>query len=119
MNKKTQILISGLCGFSAVAIGAFGAHGLRNVLNGAELDTFHTGVLYHLIHSAVLLALALNGSEKFKSAFIVIFTGTILFPFSLYAYSITGITALAFITPLGGVSFLIGWLLIAYKAVKG
>lgn len=115
MNTKIYLIISGVFGFLAVALGAFGAHGLRNILTPQALQTYNTGVLYHLIHSAVLLAIALRGDERFNIAFIFIALGIILFSFSLYALAVTGIKQLGIITPFGGVSFLLGWGAIIYE----
>jgi len=103
-DKKFWIIVSAISGFSAVAIGAFGAHGLKEKLTAEMLEVYKTGVLYHLIHSVVLLSLAL--------------TGIILFSFSLYIYSTSGIRFFAMITPFGGVSFLIGWIMIIVDALK-
>jgi uncharacterized membrane protein YgdD (TMEM256/DUF423 family) len=118
MNGKTYIIISGVFGFLGVALGAFGAHGLRNVLTPQALQTYNTGVLYHLIHAAVLLALALRGDERFNLAYIFIAAGIILFSFSLYSLAVTGVKQLGIITPFGGVSFLLGWGAIIYEGVK-
>ncbi|MGE5401445.1 MAG: DUF423 domain-containing protein [Ignavibacteriales bacterium] len=117
-TKSLWIIISGICGFLGVALGAFGAHGLEARLSDRMLETYRTGVLYHLIHSVVLLAIALYGNQKFFSAAVFILAGIILFSFSLYAYSITEIRFLAFITPIGGVCFLIGWALIVLNGIK-
>ncbi|MGE5458641.1 MAG: DUF423 domain-containing protein [Methanococcaceae archaeon] len=117
-KQSLWIIIAGVTGFLGVAIGAFGAHGLEGRLSEKMLATFHTGVLYHLIHAVVLLALALNYSEKFSLTLVFILTGIILFSFSLYIYSVTGLKFFAMITPLGGLSFLIGWGLIAFKAFR-
>ncbi len=116
MNKK--IIAAGLFGFLAVALGAFGAHSLKSILDQSQLNTYNTGVLYHLIHAAVLLALAVSNNEKFNKAFLFIAAGIVLFSFSLYLLAITGIKIFAFITPFGGVSFLIGWGLIIYNGMK-
>ncbi len=117
-DKKFWLIISAVSGFTAVAIGAFGAHGLREILSSEMLEIYKTGVLYQLIHSVVLLALALNTIIKAKLPSIFFLLGVILFSFSLYLYSTSGIRAFAMITPVGGFCFLIGWLLIIYEAVK-
>ena len=117
-DKKTWIIISAVSGFTAVTIGAFGAHGLREKLTSEMLEVYKTGVLYHLIHSVVLLALSLNTLIKAKLPSIFILLGIILFSFSLYIYSTSGIRFFAMITPIGSVCFLVGWLLIIYEAIK-
>jgi uncharacterized membrane protein YgdD (TMEM256/DUF423 family) len=117
-DNKFWIIISGISGFLAVAIGAFGAHGLKSQLLPGMMEVYKTGVLYHLVHSAVLLAISLNSNKRFFTSALFFLAGIILFSFSLYLYALTGITVFAIITPFGGISFLIGWLLIIVKAVK-
>ena len=117
-DKKLWIIISAISGFTAVAIGAFGAHGLRETLTPQMLEVYKTGVLYQLIHSVVLLALSLNTLIKAKLPSIFFLLGIILFSFSLYLYSTSGMKFFAMITPVGGFCFLIGWLLIIYEAIK-
>lgn len=120
MANKQQfwIIIAAVMGFLAVALGAFGAHGLENRLSSKMMDTYKTGVLYHLIHSTVLLALALYGSNRFFTSAWFFLAGILLFSFSLYVYSVSEARVFAMITPLGGVSFLIGWILIIYYTVR-
>jgi len=117
-DKKIWIIISAISGFTAVAIGAFGAHGLRETLSPQMLEVYKTGVLYQLVHSVVLLALSLNIVIKARLPLIFFLLGIILFSFSLYIYSTSGIRTFAMITPVGGFCFLIGWLIIIYEAVK-
>ena len=117
-DKKLWLIISAVSGFTAVAIGAFGAHGLKGKLSAEMIEVYKTGVLYHLIHSVVLLGLSLNTLIKAKLPSIFILFGIILFSFSLYIYSTSGIRFFAMITPVGGFCFLIGWLLIIYEALK-
>jgi uncharacterized membrane protein YgdD (TMEM256/DUF423 family) len=115
---KKYIIIAGISGFLGVALGAFGAHGLKSVLSPAMLETFRTGVMYHLIHSAVIAALAVSAGQKFSKTILFMAAGILLFSFSLYIYSITGIKWLAVITPFGGVSFLIGWIMLIWEGIK-
>ncbi len=117
-NKKLWLIISAVSGFTAVAIGAFGAHGLREKLSSEMLEIYKTGVLYQLIHSVVLLILSLNTLIKAKLPSIFILLGIILFSFSLYIYSTSGIRFFAMVTPFGGFCFLIGWLLVIYEAIR-
>jgi len=116
-KNNTWVITGGIFGFLGVAIGAFGAHGLKNYLTPDMLETYHTGVLYQLIHSVVILAIGFSGDEKYKIPAILFTIGIILFSFSLYLYSITYTLAFAIVTPFGGVSFLAGWLMIVVKAV--
>jgi uncharacterized membrane protein YgdD (TMEM256/DUF423 family) len=117
-DKRLWIIISAISGFTAVAIGAFGAHGLREKLSSEMIEVYKTGVLYQLIHSVVLLELSLNTIIKSKLPSIFFLLGIILFSFSLYIYSTSGIRFFAMITPIGGFCFLIGWLLLIYEAIK-
>lgn len=116
--KSKWIVTAAIMGFLGVALGAFGTHGLQPYLGPQDMEVYRTGVLYHLIHSAVLLSIAFSGNDKFNKAAAFILAGIILFSFSLYFYAVTGIKFLAFITPIGGLSFLIGWALIAYYGIK-
>ncbi len=118
MSAKTQIIIAAVSGLLAVALGAFGAHGLKKIISPENLEIYKTGVLYHLIHSAVLLAIALNSTYDFTTSFLFFVAGILLFSFSLYIYSVSGVKVFAIITPFGGVSLLIGWLSIIYKVIK-
>lgn len=117
-DKKLWIIISAVSGFTGVAIGAFGAHGLKESLTAEMLVVYKTGVLYQLVHSVVLLILSLTTVIKSKLPSMFFLLGIILFSFSLYIYSTTGIRTFAMITPGGGVCFLIGWILIIYSTLK-
>ncbi|MCU0365450.1 MAG: DUF423 domain-containing protein [Ignavibacteriaceae bacterium] len=117
-DKKMWIIISAVSGFTAVAIGAFGAHGLREKLSAEMLEVYKTGVLYQFFHTIVLLVLSLNNSIKGKIASIFLLAGIILFSFSLYVYSTSGIRFFAMITPVGGVCFLIGWLWLIAEVIR-
>ena len=117
-DKKMWLIISAVSGFTAVAIGAFGAHGLREKLSAEMLEVYKTGVLYHFIHTIVLLILSLNNFIKGKIASIFFLAGIILFSFSLYLYSTSGIRFIAMITPVGGVCFLIGWFWLIVEVIR-
>jgi uncharacterized membrane protein YgdD (TMEM256/DUF423 family) len=117
-DNKFLIITSGISGFLAVALGAFGAHVLKSMLSAEMIDIYKTGVTYHLIHSTVLLALSLNNEKQYYISSIFFLTGIILFSFSLYLFAITGITAFAIITPFGGISFLVGWLFVIIQTLK-
>lgn len=106
---------AGIAGFLAVALGAFGAHGLQGRLAGEALSWWQTATLYGLAHSVSALGLALHGHGRRRLllagwAFVA---GTALFSGSLYAMALGAPRGLAMITPVGGVLFLVGWLLIA------
>jgi uncharacterized membrane protein YgdD (TMEM256/DUF423 family) len=117
-DKKLWIIISSVSGFTAVAIGSFGAHGLRETLSPAMLEVYKTGVFYHFVHTIVLLVLSLTNFVKSRIASIFFLAGIILFSFSLYLYSTSGNQFFAMITPIGGVCFLIGWLWLIVETIR-
>ena len=100
-----------------VAFGAFGAHGLKSILSERMLEVFHTGVRYQMYHAFGLIvsggALALYQLTLFRWATWAFLTGIFLFSGSLYVMSLTGVRWLGAITPLGGLFFITGWLLLA------
>ena len=117
MSQK-WLIAAGISGFLGVALGAFGAHGLKNILPAEMIEIYKTGVLYHLIHSVVLLTLALTAGSRFEFSKWFFLAGIVLFSFSLYLYAVTGTLFFAMITPFGGVCFLIGWLSLVVTAIK-
>ena len=117
-SNKIWIVIGGIAGFLGVALGAFGAHVLEPKLSSDMLSIYNKGILYHLIHSVVILSIALTGKEKFYKCALFFTLGILLFSFSLYLYATTQILTFALITPLGGVSFLIGWLMVFIEGFK-
>ncbi|TGK03044.1 DUF423 domain-containing protein [Leptospira langatensis] len=120
-NSNSNLLFfAGLLGFLGVALGAFGAHGLKSILTPDLMAIFDTGSKYHLIHSVVLLALALSEktteSKSLRIGFWLIFSGVLIFSGSLYILAISGVRILGAITPFGGVALLLGWSSMAYSA---
>jgi len=101
--------------FLAVACGAFGAHALQEVLTPEMKAVYQTAVFYHLTHAlGALLVLTLQRaggiSEKLgRTVATLLLIGVVIFSGSLYALTLTGITVLGAITPIGGTLFLIGW----------
>lgn len=114
------MFIGALMGLVGVGLGAFGAHGLRGRLSPEMLAVFETGVRYQLYHALALLATAALLSRAEGRAAIVagwsFTTGILIFSGSLYALTLTGVTMLGAITPIGGVAFLVGWAALAYAA---
>ena len=110
----TSLRLAAFLGFSGVALGAFGAHGLRDRVTPGLLEAYRTGVLYHLVHALAVLGGALGALRVRRASIIVgLFTaGVALFSGSLYLMALTGVTALGAITPLGGLCFLAGWALL-------
>ncbi len=110
-----------LCGLG-VLLGAFGAHGLRARLSPEMLVVFETGVRYHLIHGLAVLAVAWAAS-RWTSALInaagwLFVAGILIFSGSLYVLSISGVRWLGAVTPIGGLCFTIGWLVLAIGAMR-
>lgn len=122
MKRSPFIFLGALLAFLAVAFGAFGAHGLKTILDPKELAIYRTAVDYHMWHSLGLFMIGLLIEQKhlplFTKAGWVMFTGVIIFSGSLYALSLTGIKILGAITPIGGLCFLIAWLMLAYSFFK-
>jgi uncharacterized membrane protein YgdD (TMEM256/DUF423 family) len=101
-------IAAALC-FLAVALGAFGAHGLRSTLEAhGMLEVWNKAVFYHFIHAIALLVLALYGSIN-RGACLLLLVGIFLFSGSLYLLALTNLRWLGAITPLGGLCFLAGW----------
>ena len=114
MTKEKGLIIGSILMVIGISIGAFGAHGLKDILEeNGTLSTFQTGVEYLFYNSIGILIISLSGKDnKMKSfAIISIILGIILFSFSLFTLSITGIKAIGIITPFGGLSMIIGWIL--------
>jgi uncharacterized membrane protein YgdD (TMEM256/DUF423 family) len=116
------LLAAALNGLLAVAAGAFAAHGLQGRLDSHALATFETGARYHMYH-ALAIGLAAMGARSraaitTRIACALFLAGIILFSGSLYLLALTGIPALGYVTPLGGVAFLAGWATLAYAATQ-
>ena len=120
---KLIIILAGVNGFMAVSIGAFAAHMLRDRLSPELLNTFQTGVQYHMYHALALLGIGLmmlnfSTSNLLRISAYLMMSGIVLFSGSLYLLSITEIRWLGAITPLGGLCFLTAWALIVWFAAK-
>ena len=110
-------------GFSGVALGAFGAHALAAVIDADSLPTWKTAVQYQLLHAAALLGLVALQSRSAPSALLnwcgwLFLLGAVLFSGSLYALVLDGPRWLGPVTPLGGLAFLSGWLLLGIHALR-
>jgi len=118
---RVFFVLGALSGAMAVALGAFGAHGLKTRLPVDLLAMFETGVRYQMYHALALLAVAWavtrwTGSSLPVAAGWLFFAGTVLFSGSLYLLALTGQRWLGAITPLGGVAFVAGWVCLALAA---
>ena len=119
-RARTLLLLAAALGAAGVALGAFGAHGLRARLDARALEVWETAVRYHLIHAVALLALALSPhAAQLRSAGWLFAAGIAAFSGSLYllALGIGPRALLGPVTPLGGLAFVAGWLLLAKLAL--
>lgn len=125
MNKKI-ILTAALLGMIAVVLGAFGAHSLKDELTVSELETWDKGVTYQFYHTLALLYLSTFARYKnnlINMAYFSFLGGVVLFSGSLYLLSTRAITGIDFsyigiITPIGGLLFILGWLMLFLAALK-
>ena len=113
--KKGLLLLAVFSGFLAVSLGAFAAHGLKNIAPPELVNIFKLGVDYQFYHTFAIIALAFTAhwipSKLINWAAYSFIAGIILFSGSLYVYAFTGAKWIGPITPMGGLCFLIGWLL--------
>jgi len=108
----------------AVAIGAFGAHGLKGRLDAYSMSVYEKAVFYHFVHALGILFVALlartgaiNATTQNRGAGLLLM-GIVLFSGSLYALAISGVRVLGAVTPFGGLAFIAGWLYLVYAAVR-
>ena len=117
------LLLAAICGLTGVAMGAFGAHGLKAVLSVKMLAVYQTAVSYQMWHALGLGLISVLRQSSPESVCLTwagrfMFTGILLFSGSLYVLAILDLTWLGMITPFGGVAFLIAWVLVAVYASK-
>ncbi|WP_422083235.1 DUF423 domain-containing protein [Ulvibacterium sp.] len=124
--NRTIFLTGTVFGLLAVLLGAFGAHGLEKLVDINAVQTFETGVKYQMYHAFFLLILANVNKipeQRKKWVFYCVFSGVILFSFSIYLLAINSITSfdfksIALLTPLGGTLLVLGWILLGYQSLK-
>jgi uncharacterized membrane protein YgdD (TMEM256/DUF423 family) len=122
--ERTFFIIASLFGALSVAFGAFGAHALRGRIEESLLANYQTGVSYMFYHALALLAVAWALSRWPASSLSVwagwlFVVGIVVFSGSLFVMAFTGLRWLGAITPIGGVAFIAGWLLLALAAWRG
>ncbi|MDR7245341.1 DUF423 domain-containing protein [Priestia megaterium] len=120
---KLFLIIGAINAMLAVALGAFGAHGLEGKISEKYLEVWKTGVQYQMFHAMGLFVIAFLLSKFPQSSLLtasgwIMFAGIVLFSGSLYVLSTSGIKVLGAITPLGGVAFIVAWIFIVVAAVK-
>jgi uncharacterized membrane protein YgdD (TMEM256/DUF423 family) len=116
MTNALAIRLAAILGFLAVALGAFGAHSLKATLTqNGTLAIWDKAVLYHFIHAVMLFVLA-QRRPVLTGAWLSFFVGILVFSGSLYLLAFTNVRWLGAITPVGGVSFLVGWAWLAFTA---
>lgn len=125
--SRIFVILSGVLGFSAVALGAFGAHGLRSRLEGLpdgikRMEWWNTAAHYHLTHALALAFVAWlahrGGGSPVTIAGWSFVAGVALFSGSLYAMTLTGQTKLGAITPFGGLLLLVGWGAVVWAGIR-
>ena len=118
ISEFTACRIAAVAGFLAVALGAFGAHGLKDLLgHNGTTAIWEKAVFYHFIHT-VMLFLAAQAKPFRSSVWWCFLIGIILFSGSLYILAVTDILWVGAITPVGGLSFLLGWTLLMFSPQK-
>lgn len=120
--QKLFLIFAGVFGLLANALGAFGAHALKAKISPVMLAAYQTGAQYQFYHALALLAVGvllfhIHSTWLNLSGFAFI-AGIILFSGSLYLLSITGIKWIAIITPIGGLSFILGWLFLIIAVIQ-
>ncbi|MBE9536491.1 MAG: DUF423 domain-containing protein [Proteobacteria bacterium] len=119
---KFWLVSASIFGFLSVALGAFGAHALKDVLSAHGKSIYEKAIHYQMFHTIALFAVGLLQYQfkelSFSPAGWGFFLGILIFSGSLYALSLTGIKWLGAITPIGGTAFIIGWLWMAYTLGK-
>lgn len=123
LSSKSMLVAGSLLGFLSVALGAFGAHAFKEFLNSTNrLGTYETAVQYQMAHSLALvlvgIILHIFPQKDFSLAGILFLAGIFIFSGSLYFLCATGIKWLGAITPIGGLCFLGGWLVLAWKVYR-
>jgi uncharacterized membrane protein YgdD (TMEM256/DUF423 family) len=125
MNKQLLIL-GAFLGLTAVILGAFGAHGLKELISVEQIVTFETGVRYQMYHALFLLLVgsltAIDAKTK-TTIFYLVLIGVLLFSGSIYGLATNNLTSfdfrtIGFITPIGGLFLIISWLLLLIKFLK-
>jgi uncharacterized membrane protein YgdD (TMEM256/DUF423 family) len=114
--NRTWLGIAAINGALAVIAGAFAAHGLQEHVSLEALSVFETGARYHMYHALAIALAALVPARGAAAAFLA---GIVLFSGSLYVLALTGLHLMVWITPVGGLCFIVGWVLLARASFQG
>jgi uncharacterized membrane protein YgdD (TMEM256/DUF423 family) len=125
LDHKAKLTIMTGAGLivTAIMLGAFGAHGLRSKVSEKALRTFQTGVDYQMYHGLGFIFLGfvknfLRDKIVLRVSFIFLCLGVAFFSLNCYLYAVTGLKNFAMFVPIGGVSFIIGWIIFIFKIWK-
>ena len=116
--NRLALLAGALLAAAGVTLGAFGAHGLRDMLDAERLDWWHTAVSYQMWHAIGLIALAAARLDRPRLIAALLCIGTLVFSGSLYLMALTGWRWLGMIVPIGGATLIAGWSVLAWIAVR-
>ncbi len=119
--RRTLVTLAALFGFLSVLLGAFGAHALRGALTDRDLATFETAVRYQMFHSLAMLTVGLAIERIGRGSLAVLglwLAGIVIFCGSLYIIVFSGVRAFGALAPVGGLSFMAGWLFLAVLAFR-
>jgi len=120
-NLRRELILASLLLMIAVILGAFGAHAFKATLSEKAFATYQTGITYHFYQAFGLFLVAIVGDclkIRIQQVYWCFFSGILLFSGNCYLYALTGIKAFALVVPLGGVAFILGWLLLSIKLYK-
>lgn len=123
---KNMVVTASFLAAVTIAFGAFGAHGLKNIVDAAAINTFETGVRYQMYHCIAILILGLTPAipQKIKrTVFWLFIVGMLFFSGSIYLLALNGVlpfnaAKIGFITPIGGLLFIIGWFWLAFSLLS-
>ncbi|SUG76374.1 membrane protein [Salmonella enterica subsp. enterica] len=123
MTSRFMLIVAAISGFIYVALGAFGAHVLSKTLGVVEMGWIQTGLQYQAFHTLAIFGpgrwrCSAVSASGFTGAAFFLALGTVLFSGSLYCLALSHLRLWAYITPVGGVSFLVGWALLLIGAIR-
>ncbi|MGE0872927.1 MAG: DUF423 domain-containing protein [Kofleriaceae bacterium] len=121
-DRSPLIALGAINAAVSVAAGAFGAHGLRERLEPRALEIFETAARYHMYHALGIVLCGViatfGGPRGASTAGWILQAGIVVFSGSLYALALTGVKGLGAVTPIGGLAFLVGWIWLAWSALR-